>query len=160
MSGTSKKNAVVIGVDFDNTLINYDFLIHDLAVEKGLITGDFPMQKKNISEHIRRVHGDLKWQEIQAIMYGERITSAQLTKGVPNFLEQCQKRHIPVYIVSHKTEYSNLLKGGSNFRKAALHWMAQQHFFTQYGLSVQNVFFESTRQEKVVRIQKIGRAHV
>ena len=121
----------VIGIDFDNTLISYDDLIHTLAVEQKLIPSSFVKQKKEIRDYLRtQPGGEIEWQKIQALIYGARIGEAQLIEGVKSFLRNCAKHGIKVYIVSHKTEFSNLYKDGINFRASALQWM-QEHLFSE-----------------------------
>ncbi len=68
---------------------------------------------------------------------------------------------IAIYIISHKTRYANLDETRTNLRKAALNWMTQHHFFDSQhlGLKRSNVFFESTRIEKIARIKKLGCTH-
>ena len=58
MSGALKEHEVVLGLDFDNTIISYDALAHSLAVERGLIPPSFPKQKREVCDHFRHVHGD------------------------------------------------------------------------------------------------------
>ena len=37
---------MVLGVDFDNTIVRYDELFHSVAVERGLIPATLPARKK------------------------------------------------------------------------------------------------------------------
>ena len=102
----------VIGIDFDNTIISYDHLIHKVAVEKNLIPSAFSKSKKEIRDHLRTIPGgEIEWQKIQALIYGPRITEANLMEGVNDFLKACKDNGIKVYIISHKTEHSNLYQG-------------------------------------------------
>ncbi len=150
---------VVLGIDFDNTIVSYDALIHALAVQRSLISPHFPRQKEKIKDQIRQMKREEEWQEIQAIIYGDKIHEAVLMDGVSSFLEKCSQQSIPVQIISHKTEYSNLLKSGVNFRAAALHWMEQQQLFTRFSLSTNQVHFTPTRGEKIQKIQQLGCTH-
>jgi len=43
-----------VGLDFDNTLIRYDELFHNLALKQGLIPDSVPPQKNKIRDHLRR----------------------------------------------------------------------------------------------------------
>jgi len=154
--------AKVIGIDFDNTIISYDDIMHSLALERKFINSSVPKNKKEVRDTIRKLpEGDLKWQQIQAEAYGRAISGAVIHAGVKEFLSACKKQKIPVYIVSHKTEYSNLYKNsGVNLREAALSWM-QKHLFqdAQLGLTAKQVFFESTREEKIKRLHQLGCTH-
>ena len=137
---------IILGIDFDNTIINYDKLIYSLALEKSFLPAETPKNKKAVRDTIRQLpDGDLKWQEIQAEAYGPSISKATLNPGVKKLLATCHQFHIPYYIISHKTKYSNLLNGGTNLQEAALHWMQQQHFFNdhKFRLSKKQIFFLS-----------------
>ena len=147
----------VIGVDLDNTIVSYDALIHKVALEMGLVSEGIKKVKRHIRDAVRQVHGDEKWQEVQAVIYGQRMGEAELIDGVERFFRLCKDNRVKVFIISHKTEFSNYFGGGSNFRKAALDWMERNNFFKEGGLAVSraDVHFESTREGK-----QIGRAHV
>lgn len=149
---------LIIGIDFDNTIISYDRLIHKIALEKGLIPPSFSQSKKEIRDHLRRQpQGEIEWQKIQALIYGARIQEAALISGVKPFLQECAQRNIKVYIISHKTEYSNLYKEGVNFRTSALNWM-NEHLFSEH-LAAAAVHFTSTQDEKIIKIGSLGCTH-
>ena len=44
----------VLGLDFDNTLVRYDELFHKVALNKGLIKGDLPVNKMTIRDYLRK----------------------------------------------------------------------------------------------------------
>jgi hypothetical protein len=149
----------VIGIDFDNTIACYDELLFRLALERRLIPSDFRAGKKAIRDHIRTLpDGEKEWQRLQAILYGPAIDGAQLYAGVMDFISRCRSVGICIHIVSHKTAYSNLLGGGVNFREAATRWMQNQGFFdpARAGLGVDQIHYESTREDKVSRIRWLG----
>src|SRR5262249_31692105 len=60
-----------------------------------------------------------------------------------------------------KTEYGHFDPQRVNLRTAALDWMRHHGFFESsgYALSVDNVFFESSRADKLRRIALIGCTH-
>jgi hypothetical protein len=152
----------IIGIDFDNTIINYDAVLLRLAVERGLVPPTARPSKKSIRDHIRTLpDGDIQWQQLQAILYGPAIAEAALTDGVADFIRGCRRRGWPVSVVSHKTVYSNL--GGSrvSFHEAAGRWMCDHGFFDADGLGFRqtDVFYEPTRKQKVARIAALGCTH-
>ena len=145
---------VTIGIDFDNTIISYDSLIHKIALENNVIPSSLPPSKKKIRDHLRTVkNGEIEWQKIQAVIYGTRIMEAEAMEGVLEFIAACLNKGIKVYIVSHKTTYSNLYKNVTYLRGAALTWMEHYLFFDKF--SDENVFFESTMEEKIKRIAEL-----
>lgn len=173
------KPVPIIGVDLDNTIVSYDENMHKIALEIGLINKDVPKNKTAIREHIRaNPNGEMDWQRLQAIVYGSRMSEAKLVDGAAEFFILCKKHSIPVYIISHKTEYSNYRVGKSgktgksekidaetkkaikvNLRKAALGWMRKKGFFNKLGLSQKQVCFLSTRKEKIIKIREFGCTH-
>ena len=152
----------ICGIDFDNTIVTYDELLTTIARERGLLNADEILTKRNIRDHIRRLpDGEIEWQKCQALLYGQRISEARLIEGVAPFVALCRSRGIPVYIVSHKTEFSRYDPSGTNLRTAAMNWMIANRFFDAGGLSLNqhNVFFAGTRQEKIDRIRELGCTH-
>src|SRR5207248_2839183 len=94
------------------------------------------------------------WETLQGLVYGRRIDAATLFDGVARFLRVCRGRGDIVAIVSHKTELAHHDPLRTDLRAAALQWMEANRFFQPAGLGLQreNVFFESTRDEKIRRI--------
>jgi hypothetical protein len=149
----------IIGVDFDNTIVSYDDLMHRLAVEKGWISPEVSKSKKQIRDCIRLLpNGDREWQKLQAIVYGRQMQEAKLIEGVLTFFKLCQQHRMRVYIVSHKTEYANYDETQTNLREAALAWMNSHSFFAGSGLGLtqEQVYFEATRASKIERIKQLN----
>ena len=152
----------VIGVDFDNTIISYDELMYKTARDYNLIPFKCPKKKKEIRKMIRALpDGEISWQKLQATVYGSQIKHARLFDGVSLFFKTCKKTRTPVFIVSHKTEYAAQNNEGVNLREAALDWMRQHQFFDPEGLdlSKEQVYFESTRKQKISRIKQLNCTH-
>lgn len=155
----SRGTRPVIGLDFDNTIVTYDALIHQTAMQRGLIAPGIDTSKRAVRDHIRRMPaGDLEWQKVQALVYGPLMDAAQLIEGVDTFVRRCRAAGLPVFIVSHKTPYAGQDETGTNLRDAALRWMQSRGFFDAAGLGFgrEHVFFESTREAKVRRIHDLG----
>lgn len=151
-----------VGIDFDNTLVDYDDIMHRAAVRFGFIDSDASRSKKNIRDEVRRLpDGEMKWRKLQAFVYGEAMDEARLMEGVRDFFDLCKRAGIRTYIVSHKTEFAVADEKKINLRQVALEWMDKRGFFDEdgLGLSRRDVYFEMTRQEKVERIKKLGCTH-
>ena len=152
----------IIGVDFDNTLISYDDLMHSVATQQGLIDPATRKSKKEIRDKIRQLpDGEIQWRKLQALVYGVRIGKAGLIDGVKGFFEYCHRHRVRVYIISHKTEFANFDETGTNLRRAALDWMMRNKFFEGNGLGLlrEDVYFESTRCAKIERIRDLRCTH-
>ena len=152
----------ILGVDFDNTLVNYDDVLWKTAQRMGFVTSGVTRHKKNIRDVIRQLpDGEKKWQQVQAHVYGKAMVEAMLVDGVVEFLRTCRRANVPVYIVSHKTQFAAQDIDKIDLRRAALDWMTQKGFFESKGLgfSKDQVFFESTRRKKIERIKQLGCTH-
>jgi hypothetical protein len=151
-----------IGTDFDNTIVSYDELMYRAAVDRGLIADDGDRRKRSVRDRVRQLpDGEIEWQKLQALAYGPLMRDAQLVDGVEEFMRRCRDAGIAIAIVSHKTEFANYDETRTNLRTAALDWMAAHRFFEPGGLDLDRggVFFESTRAEKISRIDAIGCTH-
>jgi hypothetical protein len=151
-----------IGIDFDNTIVSYDELMYRAAVERGLISNGAERTKRAVRDRIRRLpDGEVEWQKLQALAYGPLMADARPTDGAEEFIRWSRGHGIPVFIVSHKTEYASYDVTGTNLRGAALDWMTARGFFEHDGLDISReaVYFESTRAEKIARISAIGCSH-
>lgn len=152
----------VVGIDFDNTLVTYDALIHRAALERGLIDRSTPAGKRDVRDRIRlRPNGEIEWQKLQALVYGPLMPHAEAIEGAAEFVRACRRRAWPVYVVSHKTEFAGYDETRTNLRDAARDWMRANRFFetSGFGLNPTDVFFESTRDDKIERIRTLGCTH-
>ena len=153
---------LVVGVDFDNTLVSYDDLIYDVARERGLVQDGTGKSKKDIRDAIRRLDGgEIEWQRVQGVVYGPRMNEAKAADGAKAFLTRCADANVNVYVVSHKTQLANYDDTGTDLRAAALSWVERQGWFGDSGpgLSRNRVYFESSRKEKVERIEQLECTH-
>jgi len=145
-----------IGIDFDNTIACYDRLFAGLAAEMGVVA----TAKQAVRDAVRTLpEGETRWREMQAQAYGPRMGEATLFTGFTDFVRAAKGRGARLYIVSHKTERSNLTNAGPSFRDAARDWMTGLGFFSVMGFARDAVFFESTREEKVARIAALELTH-
>jgi len=120
---------VRLGVDLDNTLIDYDHVFVKEARERGLVDQAFSRSKQSVRDSIRLLpEGELAWQRLQGYVYG-RGFPVPAVEGAREFLRRCRERSIPVYIVSHKTRYGNHDPDRVDLREAALGWLRKQGFF-------------------------------
>lgn len=152
----------IIGIDFDNTIVSYDELVYREAVERGLLKRPVRKTKKIIRDAIRELpEGEIEWQKIQADIYGPGMDGATVISGVFDFFIFCKTHNMKTYIVSHKTQYANYDTTGTDLRLKALKWLEREGFFRTdlSGLSAADVFFESTRVEKINRIRSLKCTH-
>ncbi len=140
-----------IGIDFDNTLAQYDNVIRDIAFEEGWIKDHNWGSKRTIRDAIRKLpNGEQKWMQLQAEIYGPRMSEAKLFDGVSHFMAACALSAVKVSIISHKTQFAAAGSDGTDIRQKAIGWMEQQGFFSSlgFGLGREDVHFTKSRSEK------------
>lgn len=153
---------MLIGIDFDNTIADYDRVFPEVAVAEGLLKEVEAQSKRQVRDLLRqRPNGEKDWMRLQGRVYGAHMEKAELIIGVDNFLVQCRQNEVPVKIVSHKTEFGHFDEDRISLREAARNWMLKKRFFDAagYGLLERDVIFEATREDKVARIAEIGCTH-
>jgi hypothetical protein len=143
---------MMIGIDFDNTIVSYDELFFVLARERDLIPPDFPISKTHIRDYLRARGRESVWTELQGRAYGDEIARANVFPGAVDFFRACRRRGISVCIISHKTR-TPYLGSDADLHAAARGWLAQQ------GLSAEDAFFELTKEAKLGRIRAQGCTH-
>lgn len=146
-----------IGIDFDNTLADYEKVFLRLGQTRRLLPDGFSGSKREIRDLILRgQHGERQWMALQSAAYGTEIRGAELAPGAASFLAECRAAKHDVFIISHKTRTAVAAPEGPDLRRAALGWMDENGFFSELGIARDRVFFEATRSAKCGRIGVIG----
>ena len=91
----------LLGLDFDNTLVRYDKLFYDLAIEKSLINKDFECDKTKIRDHLRHKGLDEQFTLLQGEVYGSKIMEAKPENGMIDCLKALKNQGIVIKIISH-----------------------------------------------------------
>lgn len=141
-----------IGIDFDNTIVSYDALFYQVAVERNLIPSNLPSTKLSVRDYLRQTGKEETWTEIQGYIYGARMGDAVAYPGVIDFFVWAKTKGVCIVIVSHKTRHP-ILGYPYDLHEAARGWITKYLTGqTQQLISESNVHFESTKQEKLTRI--------
>ena len=94
-----------IGFDFDNTIVSYDALFYNVAVEQSLIPSGLPKSKLAVREYLRKIDNEDAWTEMQGYVYGARMDDAIAYSGVIDFMKLAREHGVSMVIVSHKTKH-------------------------------------------------------
>src|SRR5881392_3621645 len=73
---------MLVGLDFDNTIVCYDRLFHRLATERGLLPHGVAENKGAVRDYLRSIGREDDWTEMQGVGYGPRISDAEPFPGV------------------------------------------------------------------------------
>jgi len=141
---------MILGIDFDNTIICYDDVFYKIALEKNLIHNTLKRNKTVIRNFLRNQGKEKEWTKLQGYVYGKRIIESKPYEGVIEFMNFCKINGINVHIISHKTvkPYS-----GENFNlhKAAYHWLDHNGFVEKL-LTQRQISFMLTKEDKIQKI--------
>lgn len=149
-----------LGIDFDNTIVCYDQVFHQVARERELIPADLPVSKQAVRDYLRSAGQEDRWTEMQGYVYGPRLSDAQAFPGVLTFIGDQVRKGTNLFIVSHKTRHP-YLGPKYDLHDAALGWLEQNGVFdaARIGLSRENVFLCLTKADKLRRIGELGCTH-
>ncbi len=119
---------MIIGIDFDNTIVTYDRLFWSVAREQGLIPESVAVAKNEVRNYLRGAGMEQTWIEMQGYVYGARMNEAEPAAGVLDFFRECCARRVPVLIISHKTRRPY---AGPDYdlHAAAQGWLQKHGFF-------------------------------
>jgi len=147
---------LIVGIDFDNTIVCYDNLFHKVALEKGLIPNTLSKNKLAIRNFMREAGIEQQWTEMQGYVYGARMIEAHPYEGVLDFIDSLINNGHSVRIISHKTQFP-FIGPKYDLRKAARAWIEKYiNHDGQILVGDDLIYFESTKKEKIFRINTIS----
>ncbi len=144
----------VIGIDLDNTIVQYDHIIYEIAVRRDLIPAATERNKTIIRNTLRASGLESLWTEIQGYIYGDGMHNARPFPGVIPFLRSLSNNGFSLCIISHRTQYPY---SGENtdLHQAAMKWLIKEGIVGDSCAPVllEKVFFELTKDAKYQRIR-------
>ena len=147
---------MIIGIDFDNTIIDYNNVFYEAGFSLGVLPHNTGCSKTTIREYLIGKGQEQDWIKIQGLVYGKYIRTAKVMNGFSTFSDLCYEKGWKIFIISHKTRDSIVGKK-FDLHTPALHWLGDNRIFgDNIQGAVEGVFFESTRSEKVRRINQLG----
>jgi len=152
--------SIRLGVDFDNTIVCYDQVFHQVALQRELIPPELPVSKAAVRDFLRTRGREDDWTQMQGFVYGSQMKDAQPFPGVLEMLRNLVRGGVEVFIVSHKTRHP--YQGPKyDLHQAAGGWLQQHGMFDadRIGMPAENAFFELTLPEKIQRIADLRCTH-
>ena len=149
-----------IGIDLDNTIINYHKLfnleckriIHSNKKPKDISSIFFTKEKTK--NYIIKNFSLEKWIYIQNLVYAKKIHFAEIDDHFLNFLKFCKDLNYEIFIISHKTKFSNIFKN-INLRNESINFLKAKKIFQRKLVKKKNIFFYSEREKKIEKIKKM-----
>lgn len=147
---------MIVGIDFDNTLANYDGVFHRAAVEQGLIPSDLPSDKVSVRDHLRSAGRDEDFTLLQGHVYGNRMDLVGLYPGAREALDALRAGGHTLAIVSHKTR-EPFAGPCYDLHAAAFAFLQARELIGPLGpVAEEAVFFELTKEAKIARAAALG----
>jgi hypothetical protein len=145
---------LLIGLDFDNTIVCYDRAIAQLAETLPDLPADLPRTKLALRDYLRGVHREPEWTAFQGAIYGPGMTFAEPFVHALEVMQTLKDMGHSLCIVSHRSlrPYAG---PAYDLHTAARVWVQERLACT--GL-VQNesAFFYETREQKISAVSALG----
>jgi len=153
---------IIIGIDFDNTLARYDDIFNEISFKSGFTDKKIFSSKTEVKKRIlASTNGEKNWQKLQGKVYGRYMNLAKVFAGAYEFICLAKLRGYKIFIVSHKSEYGHFDEKKISLRNESLKWLIKNDILNGLGnmLTFEDVYFESTREDKIKRINTLGCTH-
>lgn len=149
-----------VGIDLDNTLIDYGRVFGPVGVDLGVLPAHMAhANKAAVREFLRAAgpNGDEAWMRVQGQVYGRYLEQASFMTGADQALAHLRQMGAKVSIVSHKTKLGHFDAHKVDLQQAARRWLERRQFFADDGFALrpEDVHFLETRDEKISRITEI-----
>ena len=144
-----------IGLDLDNTIINYDNIFHEVAFKNNLIPRDLEKSKNSVKNYLHKNGNHKDFTLIQGQVYSTLLLRAKLYEGVKKFVDFMVQKGNILFIVSHKTKYP-ILGPKIDMHLKALEFLNKTGIVNKFLIDENNVFFEDTLENKINKIIELN----
>ncbi len=83
---------MIVGFDFDNTIINYQKLFKKIAYKKRLVPKNINPNKESVKKYLISKNKNEEWTALQGEVYGKYIMDAKIYTGVKEIMETLSKK--------------------------------------------------------------------
>ena len=139
-----------IGIDFDNTIANYDDVFSHVAQKFKLINTKWHGDKTELKKKIIKEKNVEVWKKLQGQVYGRYMHLAKVSYGFENFILKSKFSKAKIFIVSHKTKFGHYDKKKIRLRNEALKWIKKKKYLRDI-----KIFFENSIDDKIARINNL-----
>jgi hypothetical protein len=147
---------MLIGLDFDNTIVCYNEAIALLAEELFELPAEVPRTKLGLRNYLRGAGREPEWTAFQGELYGPGMRYAEPFDGAIATMQQLLAEGHELVIISHRSRRPYAGEP-HDLHAAARNWVAERLKST--GLFAEangRMNFLETRQEKVARIAELA----
>jgi len=145
---------MLIGLDFDNTIVCYDQAIATLSEELFDLPATVARTKLGLRDYLRAENREPEWTAFQGELYGPGMKYAEAFAGAKNIMMQLKASGHGLVIISHRSRYPY---AGERYdlHKSAREWIAN-NLINEIAvpLTDKDISFHETRSEKIAQISK------
>ena len=143
-----------IGIDFDNTIVCYDGIFHEVAVKRGLIPYDFPTDRESLRDHLNSTGLADDFTRLQGFVYGPGIEQATLWPDVKDFVARASSQGHFVCVISHKS-VRPMLGPAYQLRDYARAFLQRSGLVGPGLIPPDSIYFEETQEAKANRVRAL-----
>ena len=145
---------MILGFDFDNTIVCYDRAIARLADEILNVPKNVPRTKVGLRDYLRQTGREQDWTSFQGELYGPGMRYAEPFEGAIETIKKLKAYAHEMAIVSHR---SRIPYAGPSYdlHQAARDWVAM-HLQEQGLFTERQIYFLETREAKIATINQLG----
>lgn len=137
-----------IGIDLDNTIIDYKNSFKKFLKSKNINFNSINKKKiKFIANNNLKIKS---WTQAQEEIYGKYIAFAKPFKFFKDFEKFALRNNIKLFIVSHKTEYSQFS------RKYNLHSQSNKWLEKNISKEMYKIYYVKTVDQKIKKIANLN----
>ncbi len=147
---------MLIGLDFDNTIVCYDQAIAELAAEQLNIPASIDRTKQGVRDFLRQENREDEWTAFQGHLYGPGIARAVPFPNAIEVIGDLRSAGHRTVIISHKTRYP--YAGPKHDLHAAARGWIKTHL-TASGTALfsdDDILLNETKDDKVDVIRTLG----
>lgn len=145
---------MLIGLDFDNTIVCYDKAIAQLAEMLLDLPADLPKTKLAIRDFLRQTNREPEWTAFQGAIYGPGMTYAEPFARALEVMRRLKDMGHALCIVSHRSlrPYAG---PAYDLHAAARSWVQEKLACIDLAKN-ESAFFYETREQKIAAVSALG----
>lgn len=149
---------MIVGIDFDNTLVNYEGLFYREAVRRHLVPPSIARDRLSVRDALRQDGRDEDFTLLQGYVYGPGLREAPAHPHALDVVRRLTAAGCAVSVISHKTRHP--YRGPAyDLHGAARRWLEDRGFLDAGMLTPDRVFLEPALDAKLRRIEAVACTH-
>lgn len=145
---------MLIGLDFDNTIVCYNNAITQLAETLPDLPDDLPRTKLALRDFLRRANREPEWTAFQGAIYGPGMAHAEPFEQALDVMRMLRDMGHSLTILSHRS--LRPYAGPAYDLHAAARGWVQERLACADLIQNESVFFYETRERKIAAVNALG----